>query len=771
MSLRIGWVSPFNNRTGIGTFSKAVTDAMPDGFEGEAVDLTIILPSTSDVYRTHHRVVDIATAEAGSGFYDLFDYIIFNMGNNPEHHSRIFEVARNHPGIIISHDYVYQHFFAGQIHALSGKFDDYVALTAQYGSAEALREVRQSNLTGTQGLRYGPWEGDLCATEPLAAPLLQLGSALVVHSAFAEAYARGRFSGPVLRLGLPHDQRPRAEPRPQARRSTGGRLTLVSYGHLHATKRIDDIILAIAGSGRLRDEIVFVIAGFAGDAVYLERLRGLVRENGLERSVRFALNLSDGDLAELSGDADGFVNLRYPNTEGGSVSVIEQLDTGKPVIVIDSGCYAEIPDDAAFKVRRPKDVPGLRNAMLAFLDARGRIAEIGARGQAFARRFDCAGYARQILEFVHRERDLLRRRAAEKAVRTIEWSSRAFETHPDDHVWSEALGAARTSFDLIDRGWLAASPSIFRNLGPQASIDYIQATALCNGHNLAAQEALKEYLADKPDPYLAARALRLAREVAAQPSAEASAAFAEICPRGDMAFWTIVASLGTHVLEGAAHQAFFGTSPLERLCSGPTPTRDAMVLNACLATALSARDRGELIGPPHELDAFLIWLRRSGCTEAATGLAPLAKGRPIRIGAPHWNRHVRLVGFYDPESEHVWSKGGTQAILLMRLPREPCRVEVVGHVLDPSLSSVRISAEVGQSSSPPAVSRSADGRHAYELVVPNGGRTEDGILVVISVTPSFSPAELGRSSDTRSLGFCLTEVAITSGHPAGAARI
>ena len=64
---------------------------------------------------------------------------------------------------------------------------------------------------------------------------------------------------------------------------------------------------------------------------------------GLKEIVRFETGVSDARLVELAGDADLFINLRKPNTEGSSASLVEQLDTGRPVVVLDSGCYGEVP--------------------------------------------------------------------------------------------------------------------------------------------------------------------------------------------------------------------------------------------------------------------------------------------------------------------------------------------------------------------------------------------------------------------------------------------
>ena len=38
--------------------------------------------------------------------YDKYDYLVYNVGNNPDFHSYIYEAALAHPGMIILHDYM-----------------------------------------------------------------------------------------------------------------------------------------------------------------------------------------------------------------------------------------------------------------------------------------------------------------------------------------------------------------------------------------------------------------------------------------------------------------------------------------------------------------------------------------------------------------------------------------------------------------------------------------------------------------------------------------
>ena len=52
--------------------------------------------------------------------------------------------------------------------------------------------------------------------------------------------------------------------------------------------------------------------------------------------------------------ADACVNLRFPNSEVCSKSLLEQMAYAKPVLAFNTGIFSEVPDDAIVKVDREK---------------------------------------------------------------------------------------------------------------------------------------------------------------------------------------------------------------------------------------------------------------------------------------------------------------------------------------------------------------------------------------------------------------------------------
>jgi|GEM_PF-2507302 len=755
MTFRMGWLTPFNNRTGVGTFSKAVTDALPDSFDGRTLDVTIFAPVTAGMYSSRHRILNINTIDFKSRIYEMFDILLYNIGNNDEHHGAIISVLRNYPGIVICHDYVYQHVLAKMAQEGGSDFADYIALAARYGSPEGLRRVRESNITRLTGLHYAVWDSDFCADMPLGAPLFQLGSALVVHSRYAEDQAKPSFDGPILRLGMPYDQRPVRVADADTGR-IGRRGVVVSFGHVQPQKCIHDVLLAMAESPRLREGLVYVVSGFSSNAAYLERLRGLVAEHALGTCVRFALDLEDEDLADLSAQADAFINLRFPNTEGASVSLIEQLITGKPVVVFDSGCYAEVPDDAVIKVVGRRDADAVADAMHRLLGDRATLAAIGSRGRAHAMRRDSRGYAAQLLTFVSRQKDLLRRRSDAVAIQSLDAARPGAAECEHDAAWREALAVARGTMSRLEMGILADDPTILTDLGPEQIVDFVQAARLRRSTDLRLTATLRAFFGDGRDAVGKARILHAVNAIASAGDDEAAALLPEIVPTRDVAFWDVVAALGEETLIDVIAGTCFGARHPDAWKRARTSVPSGL-RRIRLASVLARSEPSDLRVTPEDRQ-FLVWrLRQGEPSEVDFSLDPLPVGRSIRIGARDQDRFVQLEGFYDIQGDHVWSKPHI-ALLRLAPDRAVHRIVLAGEILSDQ-TQVAVSAQT-RSGLLEGVRSQTGGTVHFELSLsPANDLSVDRVLhIAIDSTDCSSPADLNLSDDLRPLGFMLKHV-------------
>src|SRR6266496_1193889 len=110
--MRLAYFSPLNPQpSGISDYSE---ELLPD-LASEA-DITLFVdgfePSNADIRAafTHHNYRRDPTILETLGEYDA---ILYHMGNDHRYHAGILEVARDHPGVIVFHDFALQDFFLG----------------------------------------------------------------------------------------------------------------------------------------------------------------------------------------------------------------------------------------------------------------------------------------------------------------------------------------------------------------------------------------------------------------------------------------------------------------------------------------------------------------------------------------------------------------------------------------------------------------------------------------------------------------------------------
>src|SRR6185312_17078848 len=172
---------------------------------------------------------------------------------------------------------------------------------------------------------------------------------------------------------------------------------------------------------------------------------------GLTKQVTFEYSVTNERLLAIKNETDVFLNLRFPNTEGASGSLIEMMNAGRPVIAYRAGCYAEIPDGAAVLIDRAEGLEMVTRAMEELLVDPALRVTVGAAGQDYVRPNDSASYVRQFKQFVLDIGDDLKRRAQFVVPARDGRSWSGANVAPADAEWFAELTRARRSLLLLER--------------------------------------------------------------------------------------------------------------------------------------------------------------------------------------------------------------------------------------------------------------------------------------------------------------------------------
>lgn len=656
MTYRIGWISPLSPRSGIGSFSKAVLDSFPKSIAGDAIDVTAFYVDHAEIYRTSHRAVKIIQDETFQDIFGVFDLLVYNIGNNREHHEPIYELLRLFPGLVICHDYVYQHYLADRCMRASRHFASYAALMRKFSSDGVGSYIRKSQITSRTGrIRYSPWDADICTEQPMSQVFLGLGSALVVHSAFSRRHAERNFEGPILELGMPYDLRPTGDDAERSladwRWSLAAKpvLDLVSFGHIQSSKCIDLLIEAIGASAELRKRVRYKIAGFVGDHAYYDELRARVQALGLQTVVFFETGLSERRLQELMLETDVFVNLRRPNTEAASLSLIEQLETGRPVVVIAGGCYAEVPDGSALKL--PMDVTSndLAAALEDLLKAPKRMVEMGRLGRRHARTWSTSRYGEALVSFALQHRRLIERRR-----RAVFRTATQRPANEGDDKWLQSLGRARSSLIYLDRNVLPVDPAVVMSMSHGELCNYVADVILGLFECLPLRRALSRYFArlDRHEAYWACARFALLADAVFNADEAARNRLINGKPCYDPEFWSVVELFPSrHCLTAAALLVAGRLPTADELTQCDRDDHDGFPIRSRLAPLLNASSRSD-----GDLALLRAWAEQQQLPTSEAELS-VAEDTELHVGGSAFGSHVDLSGFHPMEPDRVWTRG------------------------------------------------------------------------------------------------------------------
>jgi glycosyltransferase involved in cell wall biosynthesis len=381
------------------------------------------------------------------------DAVVYQLGNNSDYHAGIYRSLFAHPGILVLHEYVIHHLVR-ELTLSAGDPAGYVAeMRYAYGrSGEAM--ARRCVATGVP---LNPW------SYPLFERAVDASRGVIVHNRCTRD--RVLASRPLAPMAtVPHHLSLEGLPEipvAEARAALGlapGELAVATFGFLTPAKRPGVLLRAFA---QLRREVLgarLLIVGevsphFDFERIFTPELRAGVTVTGRLGLDRFLLYMQACDVA---------VNLRHPTAGETSGTVVRLLGLGKPLIVNETGAFAEIPDDAAAKV--PLD-DSEEEVLLAYLRAvaadeplRRRMGENARRHMAL--HHSLAGSARGYADFIREivetgaqpfravpplapypEDDLLSDLIRETTAEMVDLGFREEETEEDDELSREIAAA------------------------------------------------------------------------------------------------------------------------------------------------------------------------------------------------------------------------------------------------------------------------------------------------------------------------------------------
>jgi 2-polyprenyl-3-methyl-5-hydroxy-6-metoxy-1,4-benzoquinol methylase/glycosyltransferase involved in cell wall biosynthesis len=369
--MKLAYFSPFNPQpSGISDYSEellpylaahAEIDLFVDGFQ----------PSNQELVESF-RWFDYRVNPASLERLPEYDAIVYHMGNDHRYHTGIVRIMREHPGVVVFHDFALQDFFLGQAREkgdMSSYLDELEACHGKRERAEAEEYVKRGAT---------PPQAAAPLTFPLNASLARTAEGIIVHSEWScQRFADIAPGVPIAQINHHITSRAAASGADQ-RDENDGPVRIASFGLITPDKGIERALRVLSA---LRDDLAFhyTLVGPAGN---FPELPQLIERYQLQDRVTVTGHLSLAEFEERITETDIAINLRERPVGATSGSLCRIMASGVPAVVSNVGAFAELPNSTVVKVEHDEYADPLLEAYLRELIQNPQLRrQIGANAR------------------------------------------------------------------------------------------------------------------------------------------------------------------------------------------------------------------------------------------------------------------------------------------------------------------------------------------------------------------------------------------------------
>lgn len=351
MKKKLLYASPFPPmKSGISDYSEILVGGLKKYY-----DITLLI----DDYKLENaglcRVFEVKIYKKDAVNFLDFDHILYNIGNNPYYHSYIYDLALQHPGWIILHDYVLYFLTVGYYSHLDSIYSKVYELEGAYG-VHLLKSCIKKNVELLACK-------DIASLLPLNGEIVRSAKGLLVHSEFtkrmlADNYPDAKvFKIEMVNMGKPLKRNGNDYLREKHGISDNA-IVIGSFGYIEQPKLNHIVCEAVSEIAKSTDREIYYV--MVGEGDYVDQYLGRnIRKTGFVKRDMYDAILERCDIV---------ANLRYPSMGETSISLIHAMGLGKPCMVSDHAWFSELPDNSVIKVN-------VNNTKQDFLDKLNNLVQ------------------------------------------------------------------------------------------------------------------------------------------------------------------------------------------------------------------------------------------------------------------------------------------------------------------------------------------------------------------------------------------------------------
>jgi hypothetical protein len=363
MKKKILYASPFRPmKSGISDYSEVLVYGLKEYF-----DISLLIDNYELENRTLYKDFEVKVFGAHHIDSKSYDYIIYNVGNNPHFHRYIYECAMKWPGMIILHDFVLYYLTIGFYRGQNIFYQKIYEMEGPRGIHLLKTPVKEGkDLLACK---------DLAPLLPLNRELINSGNLIMTHS----FYTYDKVASVIdhrdklrkvnhVEFAISHFNPLRKGVLADKYRIPKDCILVSSFGFVAETKLNHIICEVVDEINSFSDRKICYLMVGEGDYVD-HKLNEFIIKTGYVDFLEFYSFIFHSDL---------IINLRYPSMGETSGSLLRILGQGRPCLVCDDAWFGELPDDVVLKLSPNRLKNELSERILYLLNHPSQLVDISA---------------------------------------------------------------------------------------------------------------------------------------------------------------------------------------------------------------------------------------------------------------------------------------------------------------------------------------------------------------------------------------------------------
>lgn len=328
------FASPFwPQKSGISAYSEVLVNALSLFF-----DISLLV----DNYRiesdklNQYKIVNYRQGDDLS----KFNYIIYNIGNNPDYHKYMYDAILKHPGHVILHDVILYYLTIGYYSEKEKLFSKIYEMEGKKGIDKIKRSIRRNkdfNLLNHK---------DISVELPLNGEILRNAKSIFVHSEFSKDMLKAMLGYKqvtkieFVKLDFEVSNEIKKDYIENMYGIPDRAIVFGSIGFIASSKQNEIIALAVQDYNKRHSEKMYYL--MIGEGDYINHL--------LDQYILKTGFLQYNEYYSSIVRCNFIFNLRNPSNGETSATLIECMGMAKPCIVSDIGWFHEVPDNCVIKL-------------------------------------------------------------------------------------------------------------------------------------------------------------------------------------------------------------------------------------------------------------------------------------------------------------------------------------------------------------------------------------------------------------------------------------